>query len=369
MRQHDDRFLTVLTGSFTRQLWVNVYHGSDRVEENLRVEGWSLDWDIGAKITASGSGVIVYESEAGESLVPVGTKGILSPFRARLELVMEISAGDYVRRVSMGLFRLTKVPEARDYRADVNGKSVVVSSRVAVTFRSLEEDVRRWGLRSDENPPSLTSCYNEIRRLTQMPVEETVPDAPIPASTTWEAKQEGRLDAVKRLGEALGGTALVNSAGAWTVVPDVVGDVVGVLQLGEQGTVLDVGAEIDTDDVYNVVVGQFEDANRNPIYAVAAASDGDLDPAGLYGENTRYYSSDFVKTRTQADAAVRSVLALSMGSRQYDVQIQCHVNPLVELGDVLELQGYGSPIVGQLRKCSMSDSPYMNVTLRVSRDL
>lgn len=369
MRQHDDLFLDVLSGSFTRQVWVNVYHGSDRVAEDLRLEGWSLEWDLGAKVTASGSGTIVYESVAGESLVPVGTKGILSPFRARLELVMEISAGDFVRRVSLGLFRVTKVPEARDYTAHVNGKSVVVASRVAVSFLSLEEDVRRRGLRSDENPPSLASCYNEIRRLTGMPVEETVADASIPASTTWEAKQDGRLDAVKTLGEALGGTALVNSAGAWTIVPDEVGDVDGTLQLGEQGTVLDVGAEIDTDDVYNVVVGQFEDENRNPIYAVAVAPEGDLDPDGLYGENTRYYSSDFVKTKAQAESAVQSILDLSLGSRQYDVQIQCHVNPLVELGDVLELAGYSSPLVGQLRKVSMSDSPYMNVTLRVSRDL
>jgi len=369
MRKHDDRFLEVLKGSFTRQLWVNVYHGSDRVLEDLRVEGWSLDWDLSAKVTTSGSGVIVYESVKGESLVPEGTKGILSPFRARLELVMEISAGDFVRRVSLGLFRLTKVPEARDYTADVNGKTVTVSSRVAVSFLSLEEDVRRRGLRSDENPPSLASCYGEIRRLTDMPVEESVPDAPIPSSTTWEAKQDGRLEAVKTLGNALGGTALVNSAGAWTVVPDAVGDVVGVLHLGEQGTVIDVGAEIDTDDVYNVVVGQFEDDDRNPIYSVAAANSGDLDPDGLYGENTRYYSSDFVKTQAQADSAVRSILELSLGSRQYDVQIQCHVNPLVELGDVLELRGYQSPLVGQLRKCSMSDSAYMNVTLRVSRDI
>lgn len=369
MRQHDERFLDVLSGSFTRQLWTNVFHGTDRVKENLRVEDWSFDGDLDGKVSSSGSGTIVYESVNGESLSPEGTKGVLSPFRARVELVMEISAGSFARRVSLGIFRVTKVLEAVDFTAVVNGREVVVASRVRVSFLSLEEDVRRWGLRSEQQPPSLASCYDEIRRLTGMPVEETVDDAPIPSSTTWEARRDGRLDAVKTLGNVLGGTALVNSAGAWTIVPDAVGDVVGTLHLGDQGTVLDVAAEIDTDAVYNEVVGQFEDVNRNPIYAVATAPAGDLDPNGLYLPNTRYYSSDFVETQAQADSAVQAILDLSIGSQQYDVQVQCHVNPLVELGDMLELEGWTRPIAGQLRKVSMSDSAYMNVTLRVDRKL
>lgn len=369
MREHDDRLLDVLSGSYTRDLWVNVYHGTDRVMENLRMVDWSLDWDLSAGVSASGTGSIVYESVSGESLVPVGTKGVLSPFRARIELVLEVSAGDYRRRVSLGVFRVTKVPEAQDFTATVGGKTVTVGSRVKVSFLSLEEDVRRRGFRSDTQPTSLTSCYDEIRRLTDMPVEETVADAAIPASTTWEAKQGGRLEAVKTLANALGGTALVNSAGAWTIIPDEVGDPIGELRLGELGTVLDVASEIDTDTVYNEVVGQFEDANRNPIYAVATAPAGDLDPSGLYLPNTRYYSSDFVKTQAQADSAVQAILDLSIGSQQYDVQIQCHINPLVELGDVDELVGWTRPLVGQVRKVSMSSSEYMNVTLTVSRDL
>lgn len=369
MRDHNDDFLNVLSGSFERRLFVNVFHGSDRVLEDVAFESWSLDADMSAEVCTSGSGVVVYQSVAGESLTPTGTKGILSPFRATLELVMEISAGGYTRRVSLGLFRVTRIPSATDYTAVVNGVEKVIASRVAVEFLSLDESVRRRGFRSPENPPSLASCYEEIRRITDMPVEETVADAAIPASTTWEAKQGGRLEAVHTLGDALGGTAVVNSAGAWTIIPDEIGDPVGTLSLGDLGTVLDVGAEIDTDTVYNVVVGVFEDANRAPIYSVATAPAGDLQVGGLYGENTRYYSSDFVKTQAQADSAVQSILDLSIGSQQYDVQIQCHINPLVELGDVLELTGWSRPIVGQLRKISMSDGAYMNVTLRVNREL
>lgn len=96
---------------------------------------------------------------------------------------------------------------------------------------------------------------------------------------------------------------------------------------------------------------------------------GDLSVTGDYKPNTRYYSNDLVKTQVQADAAVRSVLDLSVGSQAYDVQVQCHVNPLVEIGDVVALEGWKRPLVGQLRKVSLNDSAYMNVTMKVHREL
>lgn len=370
MRQSSAQLPDVLSYSFTRQLFLNVFHGATRVHSDLRMESWQLEGSLGSEVKISGAGVVVFDSVAGESLLPVGTKGDLSPFRARLELVMEISAGDFVERISLGMFRLTRNPEARDFTATVNGQSRVVASRIGVTFRSLDENTRRWGLRFPEQPPSLTSCYDELRRLTSMPVEETVADQPIPAGTTWEAKQGGRLDAVQKLASILGGTAVVNSRGAWEIIPDEIGASVGSIRLGPNGTVTDVGYEVDTDTVYNEVVGVFEDANRNPIYAVATASEGsDLDPAGLYEPNTRYYSSDSVKTQAQADTAVQAVLDQSISGQMYDVPIQCHINPLVELGDVLALEEWDRPLVGQLVKFSMSDSALMNVTLRAHRSL
>lgn len=369
MRQHTPLLPDVLTGSFTRRVTVNVFHGRDRVETGLAFESWSFDGDLGARLTTSGVGTVVYPSVNGESMSPVGTKGVLSPFRARVELVMEILAGSFRESVSLGMFRVTRILEARDHTTVVGGVERVVASRVRFEFVTLEADVERRGFRFPEVPSSTDSAFEEIRRVTGMPVRETVDDAAITGDPVWEAKQGGRLDAVRQLGGILGGTAVVDSLGSWVVIPDQLGDPVGELTLGERGTVLDVGAEIDTDTVYNVVVGLFEDENRTPFYSVAEVPNGDLAPGSNYLENTRYYSSEFVKTQAQGDSAVASVLALSIGSQQYDVTIQCHINPLVELGDVLALSGWSRPIVGQLVKFGMSESPLMNVTLRVAREL
>lgn len=369
MRQGSVELADVLSGSFERDLKVNVFVGSDRVLEGLRFESWQLSSDLGRAICGQGSGAVVYSSVDGESLVPVGTRGDLSPFRARVEPVMTVRAGEFAESVSLGTFRVVAVPSAVDSSVVFEGRELVVGSRVSVKFDSLEADVDRWGFRFPETSAAGVSAFDEIRRFTGMPVEETVPDVVLSSAKTWEAKQGGRLEAVMELGRVLGGQAVVNSRGAWVIVPDVIGAPVASLRLGALGTVLDVADEIDTDTVYNEVVGSFEDVNGNPFYSVARVSTGPLSVDGPYGVNTRYYASDLVKTQAQGDSAVQAVLAQSIGSQQYDVQVQCHVNPLVEVGDVVALEGWKRPLVGRVTTVSMSDSAYMNVTLRVDREL
>lgn len=368
MRRSTDQLVEVLSASFSRRLYVDVFHGTDRQVEDLPFESWSLSSSLSAGVQSSGSGTVVYSSADGESLVPDGTQGVLSPFRARLSLVMEITAGGFSERIQLGMFQVVRVPEAQDFFADVAGMRRVVASRVKLEFVSLDNVWKRRGFRFPEKASSL-SCYAELRRITGFPVAETVPDKGIPSGTVWEAKQGGRLEAVQYLAGVLGGTATVNSVGQLRVVPDTIGSPSGFLELGSDGTVVDVGADVDTDDVCNAVVGVFEDANRNPIYSIAQVTDGPLAVNGPYGEYTRYYSSDFVKTQVQADSAVRSILNLSIGSQLYDVQVQCHFNPLIELGDVVELKGWVRKVVGRVVEVRLSDSHLMNVTLEVAREL
>lgn len=369
MRQHSDELAEVLTGSFERELSVDVFNGSDRVLPGVRFESWQLDADLGRGICTQGSGTVVHPSTHGASVSPVGTWGVLSPFRARVEPVMTIRAGGFEESVSLGTFRVTSIPFASDSVATRDGRELVTASRVGVKFDSLESDVERWGFQSPEQSKAGASAFAELRRLTGMPVEETVPDVTLPSLKVWEAKQGSRLEAVLELGRVLGGAAIVNSRGAWEIIPDAVGDPVATLRLGTEGTVIDVADEIDTDTVYNEVVGTFEDAAGKPILAIVRETTGPLSVDGPYGVHTRYYSNDLVKTQAQANAAVRSVLDQSTASQQYDVQIQCHVNPLIEIGDVVELADWKRPLVGQVRKIGLSNSPLMNVTLRVARRL
>lgn len=370
MRQSSEQLKQVLSGSFTRRLTVDVFHGSDRVATGLAFTGWSLNGDLGSEVCYSGAGTVVVESVNGERWAPEGADGVLSPFRARFELMLEVSAGDFSERVSLGSFRVTKTPSMRETTVTIDGAEHVVSSEIESSFLSLDEIVRRAGFEGPVTSPAGASVWGEVRRFAVgLAVEESVPDVVMATAVTWEAAQGGRLKAIHALGRMLGGTMIINGRGAFTLVPDEYTAPVGVLRLGTEGTVTEIGADIDTDGVYNVVVGSFEDANRNPIYATARVRSGPLAYDGTFGANVRYYSSDFVKTQAQADSAVNAVLAESIDSQMYDVRVQCHINPLVEIGDVWEVDGWSKPLVGRVVKVSMSDSELMTVTLRAKRVL
>lgn len=368
MRQHTEQLEDVLRGSFERDLTVNVFNGPNRILEGIRFESWSLDSDLSQVVCSGGQGVAVIPSINGESYSPVGTEGVLSAFRARVELVLTVRAGDFTEQVSLGMFRVMQIPSAQDFTTVFDGRTVVQASRVGVKFDSLDSDIDRWGFAFPEQSNAGVSAFGEIRRFTGMAVEQTVPDVELPSTKVWEPKQGGRLEAVIELGKVLGGSAVVNSRGAWEIVPDTVGEPVTTLYLGEMGTVVDdPETEVDTDTVYNEVIGSFEDVNGAPIYAVARVNSGPLSVEGPYGTNTRYYASDLVTTQEQADGAVQSVLDQSISSQKVGIRIQCHVNPIVEIGDVVELVGWNRPLIGRVQKVSLNNGPLMNVVLEVSR--
>lgn len=369
MRKHGPQLEGVLSKSFNRRLLVDVFHGSDRVLEDVPVESWSFEAGLSGKLKTGGKGVIVHQSVNGESLLPVGTKGVLSAFRARLLFTLEVSAGSLKERVVLGWGRVVANPPGRDTSMTLMGVPRVVASYVPVEWDGLDVELDRRGFRFPETPPSLMSCWEEVRRITGFPVVTNMPDKAIPADTVWEAKQGGRLEAVQALAGLLGGRMVVNPEGALTVAPDEWGDPVGELVIGENGTIVDLADEVDTDDVYTAVVGTFETPDRKPLYAVAEVTRGDLAVDGLFPENTRYYSSPLVDTQAEANAAVQSVLDSSIGSQTYEVPIQCVINPLIELGDVVKVVGHTRELEGRVVKYNLSDSELMNVVLEARRSL
>ena len=48
MRPHSAQLAEVLKGSHSRRLIVDVFHGSDRVAQDLPMQRWQLDGDLGA---------------------------------------------------------------------------------------------------------------------------------------------------------------------------------------------------------------------------------------------------------------------------------------------------------------------------------
>lgn len=359
MRDGSTGLADVISGSFTVETVCDVFRGTDRARQDVRFTDWSLRGDMGSGVKYSGSGTLVIPSVAGESSVPQGTSGVLSPFGAVITISVIISAGRFTERVLLGWFKVTAVTDAYDSTADVNGIRTVIASTVTVEFLSLDERIRRAGFRSPEQPSSETTCWAELRRIGILPVKESVTDVVIPSGLTWTAEKGKRLEAAEILAKALGGTLIPTSDARITVAPNT-GDVVMTLELGEYGTVLDVGHSVESDNVPNEIIGIYEAPDGTPIYARAVA-------AGALGEDdvhTAYHSSPEVTDQASADLVVERELDRAIRAQYADRRVVCVMNPLVEIGDFVTVTGWDRPLTGQVRATDISDAPTMTVTIR-----
>lgn len=368
MRTGSDLLKEALKSGVTHRLVVDAFYGATRTAKDLPVVQWELQWDAEAQIKSYGKLVIAYSGDMADSYTPKQFTDLLAPFGQELNILLEVSAGEFSETIQLGHYRIVSVPDARDEHMNVTGRELTVGSRVTVTVQDRLVGVKRRGFRYEEQPPSLTSCWGELARLTGMQVIRSVPDKAIPASVVYAAEQGGRLNAVQALADVLGGVAYVTPDGALSVLSDEVGDVVLELTLGDEGTLLDVAHSMDSEGVYNTVVGNFTDADNNPITAVASLTTGDLGTDGPFGEYTRYYSSPLVKTQEAAQSAVDAILARAVSTQTYRVPVQCLVNPLVEFGDVVSVQRpVGDPLVGRIVKYKFGSSRMMSLEMDVTR--
>jgi hypothetical protein len=358
----------VLKGSFTSRLIVDAFYGSTRTMMDVPVVDWDLSWDSTADIKAVGSLTVVYSDAVAASMTPRRFVDALAPFGQELNLLLEVSAGRFSETIQLGRYRVTAVPDARDDYFELLGRTLVAGSTVTLDLDDRMVALQRWGFPSEQNPVLTASCFGELGRITGMQVKRSVADKAVPGAVVYAADQGGRLKAVQELAGVLGGVAYVTPDGALSVLPDVRGPVVADLVLGDGGTILDVKYALESDAVYNEVIGNFEDDDRNPINAAARITDGPLSVNGPYGVYTRYYSSQLVKTQAQADAAVRTVLEQVSNARTYRVPVECVPNPLIEDGDTVTVElPVGAPLVGRVVSHKLSMSGPMQLELEVLR--
>ncbi|WP_030149409.1 hypothetical protein [Mycetocola saprophilus] len=366
MRQTSPALADALLASISHRLVADVYHGADRVMQDLDLTEWDYQWDLSADIKSGGSAVVVYQPPAGASFAPQGMRGALSPYRgARIQASLLVQVGALEERVVLGWGRIMQVPEAKDEYAMVGGVERCVSSRVKIVWDGLDTDIQSRGFRYPTEARG-RSCWSELRAITGFPVIENVADANLPAGTVWEAKQGGRLEAVQAIGSALGGRIVVTPAGELSLAPNTLGPVVATLRTGALGTITDITSPISLDGVYTAVVGVYETEDRAPIYSVAEV------PAGTFPglpERTRYHASDLVKHQEAADKATKSVLMQSLGSLTYRVAVQCLVDPRIEINDHVRVEAPGRTVQGRVVAVKLGASELMNLALDVPMEV
>ncbi len=368
MRPHSDRLVELLrAGSFNAVLVVDAFRGAERRIKDLDAAEWDLRWDRESNLKSAGTMTAVTVTDFGVSMSPTQITDDLAPFGSELNILMEISSGDSFREtIQIGHFRIAETPSARDEFADFGVQQIVTASVVELTLHDRLSTVERRGFRSEENPQT-TSAWSELARISGMQVirHPSLADAVLPTDMVYKAVKGGRLQAVRAIAEILGGTEYTTPDGALSVWPYTAGTVVARLELGEFGTIIGDSEGLDSSDVVNVVVGEFETEDRQPIYAVAVAS-GELGPEGEYAENTFYHSNPAIRTQEAADIEVALVLEQLSSTTMRRITVTCVINPLVETGDVIEVErNSGSLIVGQIVSIRYGASMAMTVEVDV----
>lgn len=369
MRTSTEQLGRVLRGgSFRAVLTVDVFYGPDRVLQDVPVDDWLFTGDLGAEVCYGGELSIVYQGDLAESYTPREVTDALAPFGQRVIPYLTVSAGPFTERVQLGVFRIADVPEAEDQFLTRGGRRLVVGSVVRVTLLDLFEQVRRAKFRSLEQPASLTSAWGEIARVTGLPVTQSVADAAIPQTITYD---RSRLTATQVLASVLDARAVMLSDGSVGAVPNTPGAAVADLLIGDEGVVLSAGYSLSSKDIPNVVVGDFEDSTGNQIHVEAALPDGHpLAPTGPYGENVAEYASDkkqLIKTRAAAQAAVNAELT-RLSSVSALVPVEALLDPRLELGDVVTIQQPDRTLTARIRKWSIGHLSPMSLTVEVLSD-
>jgi hypothetical protein len=360
---------TLRGGSFNRELVGDVNYGSTRTLQDVPITNWSLNGDVTADIKTSAEVSIAYSGDFAESVTPRKLTDALAPFGAEMTLYMLIGGGVFTERVKMGTYRIESVPKATDVQMRLGGAILTVGSTVDLQLLDRFHKVKRNPFRSLEQIPSLVSAWTELARLTGLQVTRNVPDVAIPATTVYPRE---RLAAVQMIAAVLGGDAFMTSAGTVSIIPTTPGAAVTTLEIGEQGVVLDVEYSMQSEDVYNCVYLDTETDDGIPIHAEAAITTGPLAVTGEYDYNSVEYPNDkkaFIKTQAAADAAVAAELAKVSTVGNFEVPLQCVLDPRLELGDVTKLERMDSLITGRVRKYTMGRTGPMSLTLGVLSDV
>lgn len=346
--------------SFRAALW---YAGRPLVSD-LAIDAPSLVWDASAEVEGSGTVTVVWSDEHGSSMTPLDAGDKLAPFGARLIVSAVIEAGgNAVGRIQLGDFDITGVPSVDGQPIVWGTTNIYAGSRIDLVLKDRMVEVQRDRFTHLASPGQLNSVWREMAALTGFQVTRSLPDAPITRSVVYE---ESRVSALQDVALIIGGIPFMEWDGTLSCRPVAPGAVVADLRMGERGTIAQVGSSLSADGVYNGVIIRHPDTGE--ILAELWITSGALRATPVGGERTpfhrvpRFYSSPFITTQAQAQAAAPGLLEQYSNPRATTLEVTCVINPLLQIGDVVTVADGTYLWTIRLTRVPVEQSAMMTVT-------
>ena len=327
MLQLDEDARKALEDNNSPSYRARAYYGEDLtlLEVPLASDG-SLTYSGDAVKQAIGS--VYVRGAADESLVPREPTDPLAPFGQELDIFRVVTVGKTSWEIPMGRFRIEDVPDMRElFRLWPSMKQVVawdLQLKLVDRFDIIEAD----DFLVPDAPRADNSTWDEIRRLSPLPIVVSLPDRPVSPSLVYKS----RMDAITELMSNLGGTPHLTRQGAltarvtdaWITATEPVFTVDGVIDVSSSMSI----------KVFNSVVSRSSIGDNNIVAVREITGDGDpLSVNGPLRRRTYEHASPLIETQEQADADAETVLRRVSSKQARRITITCLPRPDIELGD------------------------------------
>jgi hypothetical protein len=303
---------------------VNSFYGNELTLTDIPTDPSqsSISYDSTAQVQGTGT---LHIPTQGRSLRPRGKTDPLAAYGQ--EVSINYVVGTQVN-ISLGRFRITDVPSAKE-TARLN-PFIVTGSAVKLTLADRFDILQHDSFVSGTSPQS-TSAWAEIQRISPLPIIQSLPDATVPSSMTYQNK----FDAIQKLMTLMGGTPSLTREGALTAHP------ANAWTLGLD-PVTEIRAVIERDDgmsnnlVNCVVVTTSANANLVGVAQITDPSNP-LCVTGPLGRRVKTVQDPVATTQAAVDATAATYLAQWSTQQSQVVSIKCLPRWDLELDDIVRV--------------------------------
>lgn len=302
-------------------VWATAFYLGEVTIPRLSVASGSISFSGDAEVQGSGSLRAVGQAP---SRVPNAKTDPLAVYGQELSIRRTVMVGDQEYEIPLGRFRITEVPQSNIDSRD----GVVIDWWADLKYSDRFEQIQADDFLTVETPRPGANTWDEIRRLSPIPVQESLPAVSVPPSTVYDS----RLASIAALCDLMGGLPHLTREGVltarakdvWLTATTPVFDIEGVIAWNESMK----------NDFYNQV--SVRSASNTELAPVYRQITDESDPLAVSraGGRTYKYSSPVLDTKTALSNAADTVLRRVSTKRSRPVKVLAGPEALLlELGD------------------------------------
>lgn len=334
MLDADDDLVKVLQESHEAAFEVSAFYGDTPTVPGpnfpdldfVPLDSSQGDLSFSGSSVVQGSGSMFIAANT-DSLVPKSKTDPLAPYGQEIAINYRVSKGGLSWTVPLGRYRITEVPDSREYFARYPSQMALVGWSAQIDFKDRFDLIDHDDFLAATGPTKGNTVWQEIQALSPIPIVQSLDDAAIPAGITYQ----GRMDAITQLLSAIGGVPHMTRQGALTARP-------ADAWLTATESVFNIDGVIDMSDgmsnsLYNsVAVTNPNDENVLAIVEITDAANP-LRVDGPLGRRTYTNSNPLATSNATAKKIGQTILSRVSTQQSRTVQVECLPNPLIELGD------------------------------------